>query len=141
MTSKRISQGSTFCGALAFADDLKLLSLSAIGLNMMRRRCYYYAEKHDIIWVANSICIQFGPRDTKEPLPIVTLGGMAIPWTQQVKQLGHIISSDLSDSIDVNDKADAFYSLVNELVCRMKHLRVDLLAKIFMIFCTSFYSC
>ena len=129
--------GSTFYGALAFADDLTLLSPSAIGLNTMLRRCYNYA----IFSVAKSVCIRLGLRDTKEALPTVTLGGTAIPWAQQVKHLGHIISSDLTDSNDINDKVNAFYGQVNGLIFRMKRLRVDLLAKMFMTYCTSFYGC
>jgi hypothetical protein len=97
--------------------------------------------KNIIFSVAKSVCIRLGLKDTKESLPTVTLGGTAIPWAQQVIHLGHIISSDIADSNDINDKVNAFYGQVNGLICRMKRLRVDLLAKMFMTYCTSFYGC
>jgi len=105
--------------------------------------CSLYALSHDIFFsAAKSACVMFGAsKPVNQPALPVTLGDSVIPFVTKAKHLGHILSSDLCDTLDVGDKLGAFFSQVNGFLTVFKSLRCDLKARFFQTYCGSWYGC
>ena len=64
-----------------------------------------------------TVCMRFGPPAYRDiPFFPVTLCGTHLRFVDEVKYLGHIISSDLSDYSDMNRAKRAVYARGNSLV-------------------------
>jgi hypothetical protein len=135
--------GKRFYGAVAYADDIALLAPSIRALTCMLNVCVQYAMSHDIVFnAAKSACVTFSTSGANPQLTTqVMLGNSAIPFVTKAKHLGHMLSYDLSDNADTNDKLGAFYSQVNGFMSIFKLLRCDLKAHYFDTYCSSWYGC
>ena len=76
-------------GALAFADDMILLSTTISGLQNMVDICAKHAEDNDLVFSTHidttkskTMCIAFKPKVKRENLPPVFLNGDVLPWKE-----------------------------------------------------------
>ena len=100
--------GNRFFGALAYADDLTLLSPSLHGLQKLITQCELYDSEFDIIFnEKKTICIKFG-RNVDDHSDVFMCGSKLV-WGTKVKHLGNIFSSDMNDKDDINYKKGWFY--------------------------------
>ena len=75
-------------GALSYADDITIISLSIRGLNKMLSICAEFANNHCVTFnCAKSMSIHFGNKlsDCEK----VNLQGNEIPWVDQIRHLGN----------------------------------------------------
>ena len=98
--------GTKFCGALAYADDLTLISPSIKGLQSMINICETFSVEYDVVFnETKTVCIMFGKN---EVTPVVYMSNVKLVWKLKVKHLGNIINSDLSDNDDIKYKCGVF---------------------------------
>ena len=129
--------GDTFIGALGYADDITLISPSVKGLNEMIKNCESFAEQYYITFnERKTVAVKFGNNSNSECH--IILNGQRVPWKDETKQLGNIISCDMSDAKDCIYKRSQFIGSVNKLLGNYEHIPNDVLCRLFSIYC-SFY--
>ena len=103
--------GSVFCAIFAHADDIVLLSPSFTSLQTMLNVCQNYVVSADLLFnLEKSAAIRFGSSVTERPVTCLRrISGANIPWVTEVRHLGHIVTCDLKDTKDIDDKLHAFY--------------------------------
>ena len=86
--------GNQFAGALAYADDVILLSPSFTGLQNMLDVCKIYSNEFSLMFNENkSVCIKFSKVVTDNNIADVYLGENKLKWDNKVKHLGNFVSS------------------------------------------------
>ena len=128
-----------FVGALAYADDLTILSPSLQSLQSMLNVCQDFGEAFSVSFNPNKTqCIQFCRG--KEPGSYnISLDGKLLQWVKHVKHLGHIVSYDLSEANETNSKVGGFIYQVNFLRAHFKGVDVNVIIRLFRTYCTAFY--
>ena len=106
--------GQYWYGALAYADDLILLSPSISGLQNMVNICQNHAESNDLLFSTDpdpnkskTICIAFNCKN-KISLGNICLNNNKLPWKEQYKHIGNYIHEDGTMDKDVSVKRAAF---------------------------------
>ena len=88
--------GMSSIGVLAYADDIILLCPSINSLKKMIKICEEFAKEYQLTFNSNkSYCIQFGDRPVGNKTVLMNVEPME--WVSEVKHLGNILSSNLSD--------------------------------------------
>jgi len=115
--------GSTFVGALAYADDIVLICPTPSALRLLLKLCDDFACEYDVMFNADKskllICRSSKQckvvRDIKgRPFHI---GGRDIEQVDSFSHLGHIITSGFSDSEDIRYRRNRFVGQVNNCLC------------------------
>ena len=75
------------------------------------------------------------------PRRVVTLHGDPIVWKIQIRHLGNIVTSDLSDSEDIKLKRCTFISQVNKLNDRFGSVSSNIKSRLLQTYCCSWYGC
>ena len=135
--------------ALAYADDVVLLSPSRAGLQKLVQMCETFAVSRDIKFNdKKTVCMMFNPQRPHQfthlsgsQSPVVTLGGTVLTWVDHFKYLGHVLDCNLSDRGDMRRIKRSLYYSVNMLCALVGRANKDILVKLFKSYCTSFYGC
>ena len=128
----------TFVGALGYADDVTLMSPSIRGLKQMVDICETFAVEYDIKFnEKKTVAILFG--NGESPECHLKLNGQPVTWVREVKHLGNIVTSDLTDARDCARKRSIFIGSVNKLLGSYGKIQSNVLCKLFQIYCCSFY--
>ena len=129
---------NVFLGALGYADDSVIMSPSSRGLNEMIRVCESYADEYSLLFnEQKTVAIKFG--DNFKSNCHVLLNGKQVEWKEEVRHLGNIISSTLSDAPDCALKRSQFISFVNKMIGNYRNVHTDILCRLFCTYCCSFY--
>ena len=101
--------------AIGYADDLSLLCPTAKGLQQLISICEEYGNEFDVNFnLTKSECILF--RNKKNcNYPIMTLCNKELKWKETVECLGHKITYNLDDDIDIVYRRNEFYSKFNDV--------------------------
>ena len=83
-----------------------------------------------------TVCIKFG--DKVNEFEHVYMNNTLVQWANEVKHLGNIVQSSLSDDGDCG-LSSMFIGYVNKLISKFGHLQPDVLINLFNIYCCSFY--
>ena len=130
--------GTQFVGALGYADDLTLICPSLNSLNHMLSICTDFAKQYNIVFNAKkTMGIKFGAPVSQQDS--VYLNDNIIQWRDQVRHLGNIVNSNLSDLPDCKVKCSTFNGSVNKLFGTYKGLKQDTMCQLFRSYCCSFY--
>ena len=74
-----------------------------------------FASEYSVIFNANkTVCLMFGqvsPNGTRQ----VSLGGTCLPWSDNVKYLGNMLSSNMDENLDIKKKQGDFIAAVNKV--------------------------
>ena len=128
----------TFVGALGYADDVTLMSPSIRGLKQMVHICETFAAEYNIKFnEKKTVAILFGKGESPECY--LKLNGQPVTWVREVKHLGNIVTSDLTDARDCARKRSFFIGSVNKLLGSYGKIQSNVLCKLFQIYCCSFY--
>ena len=135
--------GSTFCGALAYADDIVLLAPSINAVRQQLKICSDYATAYKVLFNAKKsiiipLCINQLSRIHTMSLPRVELMGETIEWGTQEKHLGNIIGQYTADSV-ISSAIKDFNRRVGMLRSHCKWLAPDPLYQLFKSFCMPLY--
>ena len=106
-----IKIGAFWYGALAFADNVILLSTTISDLQAMVDICAKHASDNDLVFSTHvdptkskTMYIAFKPKIHRTQLPPVFLNGDALPWKESVNHLGATLHEDASMDHDINQK-------------------------------------
>ena len=133
--------GAVKLNHIFYADDLGLIASSVYALQKLLNICDDFAMKNSIIFNENkSYCIYFRSRKLKNVTPgSVMLRGSNIKIVDSEKYLGHILTSNLKDSDDIERQKRLFYARGNTIVRKFKFCSVAVKRILFKAYCTSFY--
>ena len=105
----------TFVGALGYADDVTLMSPSIRDLKQMVHICETFAAEYDIKFnEKKTVAILFGKGESPECH--LKLNGQPVTWVREVKHLGNVVTSDLTDARDCARKRSFCIGSVNKLL-------------------------
>jgi hypothetical protein len=136
--------GDVFVGALAYADDLTLLSPTPSGIRQLLAVCESYAGEFDIVFNGTkSKCIFTAPTRYRDTIygsnPQLTISGKDIEYVDQWPHLGHIITNSNDDEADITSRRNKLCSQINNVLCFFNRRCSTVRAKLLMSYCYSFY--
>ena len=120
-----------FAGAVCYANNIALLAPSPTAMRLMLSTCTSFAEAaHSLVFNASKTqLIRFSRSycsSNNSPSSFL-FNGLTLQLTRSVKHLGHILTSDLSDTEDIERvrkdflrKANCTSIKINYVNCRMK---------------------
>ena len=138
--------GHLFVGALAYADDIVLLAPSAAAMRVMLSICDDFASEYHMSFNASkSKCLILGPRyrtaSYSIPEPVFHVNGAAIENVKEWLHLGHMLTSDLTDHVDIARRRNCFIAQVNNMLSQFSALDSLTRNRLFNSFCCSHYGC
>ena len=133
--------GENVINHLMYADYIILLSPSAKGMQRLLDKAYAYGCEYDILF--NSQKSQLMIFDTMK-LGYdgnIILGEAPLTVTNSYKYLGHIITDNLSDEADLEDKERGLYRRCNVLLRTFHFCSDEAKNKLFTCYCSNVYLC
>ena len=128
--------GNAFMGAVAYADDIVLLSPTLYGLRKMLKVCESFSNNYDIEFnPSKSKMLLFNAPDVLHPLK---MNGTVIPVSKCEKHLGNIIGQD-SNVKRVENAVKELYCSCNKIVNEFNLVDLNTRYFLFKTYCTSFY--
>lgn len=130
--------GTKYCGALGYADDIKLLVPTLLGLKKMITICENYAKRHDVLFngAKSRLLIYNGTVDDLNI--IVKVGNESVPVCDSAKHVGNTVCVSNRFQL-VDDGIDRFNSSFNVFMSKFGSLASNVKNKLFNQFCCSFY--
>ena len=123
-----------------YADDLCLMAPCAIALQELIELCYEYSVVIDLNFNATkSYCVAFTPKLYKLALPSLHINHLPISYTDSIKYLGYIVSSDNSDDAEMLRQMRLLYCRSNRLIRMFNKCSQNVLTELCRSFCTTFY--
>ncbi|KAG7306786.1 hypothetical protein JYU34_008224 [Plutella xylostella] len=134
--------GGVCLNNISYADDMVLLSASAGGVSELLGICEQYAHEHGLLYnVKKSECMVFQARGNYlHDIPAIKLNGCPLNRVFKFKYLGHIVTSDLKDDVDIERERRALSVRANMIARRFARCSRDVKITLFRAFCTSFYT-
>lgn len=128
---------------ISYADDMVLLSPSIRALRKLIGMCESYAETHGLKY--NALKSEFMVFKTSSnnysDVPPVLLCGTPLNRATKVKYLGHWVSEDLKDNLDIERERRSLAVRCNMLARRFARCTTHVKVTLFKAFCQSFYTC
>ena len=113
--------GTHFFGAVAYADDVLIMSTSVQGLQEMVNICQKHAEDNSLVFSTDpdpkkskTMCIAFNC-NTRDKLAPISLCGNNLPWVSKAKHIGNFLHEDGSTDLDIRVKKGIFIQNAMEL--------------------------
>ena len=136
--------GTSYTGALAFADDLSLLAPTLGAMQAMLTIYDEFALEYNVIFNATKKkCLCFGDRFVsgcdKNFIPNFVIAGTRIECVDQWPHLGYVIDSSRMDDVDINTKLNKFRGQVNNVLCWFYKCDVLIRLKLFTAYCMNFF--
>ena len=134
--------GGTVVNHLMYADDIVLLSPSATGLSLLLHVCGKYGLDHDIRFNSKkSAVIIFRNSSVKDfSFHSFEMNGESIKEVPFVKYLGHVISADMKDDLDIMRQCRQLYAQGNALARRFHMCSDNVKVTLFRSYCSSLYT-
>lgn len=128
---------------LCYADDMVLISPSAQGLQKLINTCTDYANAHDVIYnETKTQCMSILPNQLRGVNdPVITLGNHTLDFVNEFPYLGHIITRNQKDSVDIEHRRRKLCALGNMITRRFAFCNLDTKIQLFKSFCYSIYGC
>ncbi|CAG9127547.1 unnamed protein product [Plutella xylostella] len=126
---------------ICYADDMVLLAPSISAMRELLSVCEKYADDHNMQYNADkSEYMIFQSENTPTTdLPLI-LKGETLRRAEEVKYLGHIINSRLSDDADIERQRRAVTVRANMLARRFQRCSGEVKRQLFLTYCTSVYT-
>lgn len=120
-----------------------LLCPTVKGMRELIKICETYAEAHGLRYNAkkSELLVFKSGRKSYVDLPPVTLAGSPLVKTTSFKYLGHWVSEDLSDDLDIERERRALSVRCNMLARRFARCTAEVKVTLFKAFCQVFYTC
>ena len=131
------SIGLHFTGALAYADDVVLLSPTYNELKRMSEICLQYAKEYDILFnAAKSQFIVFDNGKSDETISF-GFGGAELHQCSQVNHLGHQLHANIKE-YDLDGIIASFYKQFNSFRSKFATAPSVVQSELFVSYCSSF---
>ena len=126
----------------SFADDLVVLGPDAKSVNKLLEICAKFAKKYYIEFntiKTEAMCIHPGVTISFEP-PKIYLDGAVIKYVNSFSYLGHIISNDFTDDLDIQRETRNLYIRGNTIARKFGFLDNEIKESLFKSYCYSLYA-
>ncbi|XP_061728802.1 uncharacterized protein LOC133533773 [Cydia pomonella] len=135
--------GETCFYNISYADDMVVLGPSISAVKHLVRLCESYAQQHGLSYNASKseVVILKARKYNTKTLPEIMLGGVALKIVDKFKYLGHIITRELSDDMDVERERRALAVRGNMLARRFARCNEEVKLTLFKAYCQTFYTC
>lgn len=127
---------------LSYADDMVLLSPTIGGIRKLLTICERYAEQHGLKYnpTKSELLVFKGKNKSPSYIPHVKLNGLPLNRVTQFKYLGHIVTEDLKDDLDMERERRALAVRGNMLARRFAGCSAPVKITLFKAFCQIFYT-
>ena len=134
--------GTVIINHLLYADDLVLISPSSRGLHTLLGECEKYGIQHDILFNAKkSAILCFKSQSTcKFKIPDFLLNENVIPVLNDIKYLGHYLSDNSSDVLDIERQRKKIFIQGNSLIRKFSVCTINVKLTLFNTFCSPLYT-
>ena len=131
--------GPQFCGCLAYADDLVIMSPTKAGLQHMLNVCNKFSEMFKVTFNgAKSQFIVFDAKNSMTSSCTVQFCGTTLSNSNVVIHLGHKIFADMRTD-DTEGVISAFYKQFNVFRSKFGNIASKVQGELFFSYCSSFY--
>ena len=122
---------------------MALLSPSMAGIRKLIRVCECYADAHGLTYNTkkSEMLIFRAPNKCTHNFSTISLNGGVLNRVCQFKYLGHIVTDDLKDDLDVERERRALAVRSNMLVRRFSRCTGAVKITLFKAYCQIFYTC
>ncbi|XP_022818955.1 uncharacterized protein LOC111351303 [Spodoptera litura] len=146
LSSKKIGCRIDDCSInnISYADDMVLLGPTVRSLRELLACCESYAQTHGLLYnVAKSEFMVFKASGGKCPdsVPAIRLNGNELNRVYQFKYLGHYVTDDLRDHVDIERERRALAVRCNMLARRFARCSKEVKVTLFKAYCQVFYTC
>jgi exonuclease III len=128
---------------ISYADDMALLGPSVDSVRQLVKICEGYAEQHGLKYnTAKSELLIFKARkynSTTEPK--IMLCGVPLKVVDRFKYLGHMLTENLNDDLDLERERRAMAIRGNMLARRFARCSESVKVTLFRAYCQTFYTC
>ncbi|KAL0809028.1 hypothetical protein ABMA28_012670 [Loxostege sticticalis] len=134
---------STCINNISYADDMVLLSPSVSAMRNLLSICESYALAHGLKYNTNKsewILFKSGSLNYVQ-VPNITLGGAPLKRVQSFKYLGHWVTEDLRDNLDIERERRSLAVRCNMLARRFARCTRSVKLTLFKAYCQTFYTC
>lgn len=127
---------------LSYADDMVLLSPSIGGLRKLLRVCESYALAHGLKYNAKKSEFMLFKSNNKGPstIPPLTLNAVTLNRVTQFKYLGHVLTENMCDDLDIERERRALSVRGNMLAQRFARCTAEVKITLFKAYCQTFYT-
>ncbi|XP_026325415.1 uncharacterized protein LOC113234330 [Hyposmocoma kahamanoa] len=127
---------------ISYADDMVLLGPSIGSIVKLVATCERYAAAHGLKYNSkkSEVLIFKSSKFNPVNVPSVVLAGTALRVVDRFKYLGHMLTDELKDDLDVERERRALAVRSNVLTRRFARCSFNVKLTLFKAYCTSFYS-
>jgi exonuclease III len=137
-----LSYGFRKLNHIMYADDVALFAPSAGALQNLLNICNGFALEADLVYNSKkTVCMCITNGKFQYSLPCFHINDKQLDIVNEVKYLGHVITSDLSDDRDIDRQIRSVYCRVNMLVRKFSRCSDYVKCFLFKSFCSSMYCC
>ena len=125
---------------LMYADDVCVMTPSAIALQKLLDVCYEYSITNDLIYnPLKSVCMVFKPRRFKLYCSTVAIRDECLKYVDTFKYLGFVFSENKKDDSDMLRQLRSLYAKANRITRMFHYCTVDVKLLLIKSYYTSFY--
>ena len=134
--------GTFIVNHLLYADDLILISPSSAGLKKLLAVCEKFGIENDILFNASKSAIMFFKSNSISNfnIPTFKLNDNSINVEKTFKYLGHYISDNLSDILDIERQRKKIYAQGNSLIRKFHMCTLETKLLLFTTYCSAMYT-
>ena len=127
---------------LMYADDIVLISPSTAGLKVLMEACLKFGLANDIKFNSNkSAILPFLPEDkNKFRTPTFSLNNETVPIVDNFKYLGHILTNNGTDDLDIQRQRKTIYAQGNSIHRKFHMCSTEVKVMLFRTYCTPLYT-
>ena len=128
---------------LFYADDICVFCPSSFGLQTLLDTCFLYSTELDIIFSEDKCKIMVFKSDLFKncSTPRFTLSNFVLKECDSFTYLGHIISNDCNDDLDIHRQCKSLYARGNSLTRAFPQTSDYVKSVLFKSYCTLLYTC
>ncbi|PZC73158.1 hypothetical protein B5X24_HaOG209950 [Helicoverpa armigera] len=129
------------CNNFSYADDMVLLAPSIGALRKLLAACESFVASHGLIYnVKKTVYMVFKSGPKSPPVQPLHLNGEALSRVYQFKYLGHWVTDDLKDDVDMERERRSLSVRANMLARRFSRCTDAVKITLFKAYCTSLYT-
>lgn len=129
------------CNNFSYADDMVLLAPSIGALRKLLAVCESFVASHGLSYnVKKTVYMVFKSDHKNPPIQPIVLDGVCLNKVTQFKYLGHWVTDDLKDDVDMERERRALSVRANMLARRFSRCTDAVKITLFKAYCTSLYT-
>ena len=131
--------GIRACNVIAYADDIVIMSPSLMGLQRLLNICNDFASNLKLKFnPSKSVCMKFQKTIQNCFDYTVKIGGENIEFVEEVKYLGFLMNSQLSNKFDILRERNRFYNTFNTILRKFYFVNTNIFLFLFKTYCLQF---